>query len=135
VVFSLRFLHQILYALLLFPMRATRPAHLSCRDLITKITQLSRSKKPRRSSLRNFLQYTYLGPLRPKYLPQHPTLNTLSLFFPQNVRPILRPYQALVFITFLYILKAARQEIPDRMLAGFTGLVSVRTFFLKAILF
>jgi hypothetical protein len=39
-------------------MRATRPAHLNRRDLITNITQLSRSKKPRRSSSRNFLQYT-----------------------------------------------------------------------------
>jgi len=66
----LRFSHQILYARLLSPRRATYHAHLVFLDPKDS-TQDYRSWN---STLHSLLQSRFLFPLRPKYLPQYLTL-------------------------------------------------------------
>jgi hypothetical protein len=83
---------KTLYTPLLFPIRATCPAHL----LFSCITQTIVNAECRSlsSSLCSFLQSRYLVPLRPKYSPQHPILkHPQPTFFPQYERPSFTPIQ------------------------------------------
>jgi hypothetical protein len=81
--FPSRFLTETLYAPLLFPICATGPTHLIPLDLINCITFGEENYKPLSASL--FPSPSYFLPLRPKYFPQNPILESwtwLALFFP-----------------------------------------------------
>jgi hypothetical protein len=84
---------KTLYTPLLFPIRATCPAHLILLSFITR-TILVEKYRSLRSSMCSFLQSCYLVPLRPKYSPQHPILkHPQPTFLPQRERPSFTPIQ------------------------------------------
>ena len=93
------------------------------------------------SPLCSFLHPCYLVPLRPKYLPQHPTLkHPQSTFLPQCVRPSFTPIQnrrnySSVYLNFhIFGWQNGRQKILHRVVASIPRLQTTLNFFLNRIL-
>ena len=99
-----RFSHQNPVCTSPVPVRASWPARLILLDLITR-TIFGEQYRSLTSALLWFsVLPCYLVPLRPKYSPQHPVLNTLSLRSSLNVsNQVSHPYTTSGKIIVLYI--------------------------------